>query len=66
MEEDIKSEDKDRGVKEDIRKLNVRCPFCGNMIRLKVIGKYIFCNKCHTRMPWTVREMEDTPVKQEN
>ena len=55
---------------DDIKKKKKRrkplCPYCGNELNTKIIKEYAFCSKCHRRMPWTVREMEDTPVKQEN
>lgn len=55
----------DGNAKKDAkRKKKTYCQFCGNETNLKKIGNRLFCIKCHCRMPWTVRDADDRPVKE--
>ena len=39
------------------------CPFCGNEMHSRLIGGFVFCDKCHMKMPWTVVKTDEKPLK---
>ena len=65
MEESVKNENlEDSGIKQDdVTAMKLFCPYCGNELKPKFIGKYVFCGKCHKRMPFAIIPDEDKSVK---
>lgn len=49
--------------KRDGRRRIRHCPLCGNEMKAKRIGRFVFCDKCHCKMPWVVVEPDDKPIK---
>ena len=50
--------------KNDGRRRKKRyCPHCGNEMHARMIGSFLFCDRCHERMPWTVAKEDDKPLK---
>jgi len=64
-EESVKNERLDGSVKRGSDKPRRKryCPFCGNEMHSRIIGSHVFCDKCHRRMPWTITQTDDKPIK---
>ena len=65
MSDSVKDEIFDGSVKnkQDKKCRKHYCPFCGNEMKIKIINEFVFCNKCHKRMPWTIVKTDDKPIK---
>ena len=39
------------------------CPYCGNEMRVRINNGFVFCDKCHRRMPWMIVKTDEEPIK---
>ena len=62
-EEPIKNVELDDDVKSKKKRRKPSCPYCGNELNTKIIKGYVFCSKCHRRMPWMIIQTDDKPIK---
>lgn len=57
---DLQNDDIKRPYKKKKKKY---CPFCGNKMKAKMIDHFLFCNRCHRKLPGKILLTDDKPFK---
>ena len=51
-------------VKRGRKRKQKRCPECDNVMKRKVLGKFVFCGVCHRLVGNAPIPTDETPVKE--
>lgn len=65
---DFDNDIKDLNLQEDLKrpyknKKKKYCPFCGNVMKPKLIDHFLFCNRCHKKVSGKIYLTDDKPLK---